>query len=54
MIYLKERLEELLKNDTESILEKRKKRLEKWANQWIDSEAEGLTTTFAKRMSESN
>ena len=39
---LKEQLEEVLKHDSATYLGKQKERLEKWANQWIDSETEGF------------
>ena len=45
---LKDRLEELLKNDTAIYLGEKKERLEKWTNQWIDSEAEGLRQHLLK------
>ncbi len=39
---LKDRLEELLKKDSGVYLEKEKEKLLKWAENWIESEAEGL------------
>lgn len=45
---LKYRLEELLKQDASIYLGKEKELLEKWADQWIDSEAEGLRQHLLK------
>ncbi|MFD1203932.1 dynamin family protein [Sporosarcina contaminans] len=41
-LVLKEKLEERLKVDASHYLGKEKEHIEQWANQWIDSEAEGL------------
>ena len=39
---MKTRLEELLKEDASIYLGREKELLEKWADRWIESEAEGL------------
>ena len=45
---LKTRLEELLKTDASMYLGREKEFLEKWADHWIDSEAEGLRQHLLK------
>ena len=50
---LKNRLEELLKNDTAIYLGEEKERIEKWANQWIEARQKPQTA-FAKRVFQSN
>ena len=45
---LKARLEELLKADASTYLGREKELLEKWADRWIDSEAEGLRQHLLK------
>ncbi|MFS0576329.1 dynamin family protein [Sporosarcina sp. 179-K 3D1 HS] len=46
---LKEKLEELMKQDAAVYLGKEKEKLEKWADAWIDSEAEGLRQHLLKQ-----
>lgn len=46
---LKEKLEELMKQDAATYLGKEKEKLEKWADAWIDSEAEGLRQHLLKQ-----
>jgi hypothetical protein len=45
---LKARLEELLKTDASIYLGKERELLERWTDQWIDSEAEGLRQHLLK------
>ena len=45
---MKAQLEEMLKTDASIYLGREKELLEKWADRWIDSEAEGLRQHLLK------
>jgi len=48
-IHLKNKLEELLKQDASIYLGKEKERIEFWSEQWIEAEAEGLRLHLLKQ-----